>query len=118
MKKSIIALSLILLSGCVDTGRVGLHPQVKTAYFDGHPWQLESCLSEAAQNQQLYLSQDEPLPGGTKRFNLEQDGETVAWVEIARFSRNQTSATFYADPKASDIQAAISDMVTACRTSR
>lgn len=94
MKKIIIALSISLMGGCVDTGRVGLHPTTKTAYFDGHPFQVESCLSVAAQDQRLYLEQDEPLPDGTKRYNLEQDNETVAWVEIAKFSPHQTSATF------------------------
>lgn len=55
MKKIIIALSISLLGGCVDMGRVGLHPTTKTAYFNGHPFQVESCLSVAAQDQRLYL---------------------------------------------------------------
>ncbi|WP_229518692.1 hypothetical protein [Pantoea agglomerans] len=50
MKKIIIALSISLLGGCVDMGRVGLHPTTKTAYFDGHPFQVESCLNVAAQD--------------------------------------------------------------------
>ncbi|NEG63860.1 hypothetical protein GQQ23_16125 [Pantoea agglomerans] len=118
MKKIIIALSISLLGGCVDMGRVGLHPTTKTAYFDGHPFQVESCLSVAAQDQRLYLEQDEPLPDGTMRYNLEQDDETVAWVEIAKFSHHQTSATFYYDSKASDINTAVSAMIARCKTSR
>lgn len=118
MKKIIIALSISLLGGCVDMGRLGLHPTTKTAYFDGHPFQVESCLSVAAQDQRLYLEQDEPLPDGTRRYNLEQDDETVAWVEIAKFSHHQTSATFYYDPKASDISTEVSGMIARCKTSR
>ncbi|THB83694.1 hypothetical protein E1N66_14320 [Pantoea allii] len=117
MKKIIIALSLTLLGGCVDMGRVGLHPETKTAYFDGHPYQVESCLTVAAQDRRLYLEQDDPLPAGEKRFNLVQDNETVAWVEMAKFSHHQTSATFYYDPKASDISASVSAIITACKTS-
>ncbi|WP_419963827.1 hypothetical protein [Pantoea vagans] len=118
MNRLIIALSVILLSGCVGMGRVGLHPETKTAYFDGHPYQVESCLTEEAQNQRAYLEQDDSLPDGTKRYNLEKDNETVAWIEIARFSHHQTSATFYYDPKAPDISALISAMITNCKTMR
>lgn len=118
MNRLIIALSVSLLSGCVDTGRVGLHPETKTAWFDGHPYQVESCLTEVAQNKQSYLEQDDPLPNGTKRYNLEKDNETVAWIEIAKFSHHQTSATFYYDPKAPDISALVSAMIAACKTTR
>lgn len=117
MKKIIIALSISLLGGCADMGRVGLHPETKSAYFNGHPFQVESCLNVAAQDQRLYLKQGEPLPDGTKRYNLEQDNETVAWVEIAKFSHHQTSAIFYYDPKASDISTAVSAMIARCKTS-
>lgn len=118
MNRLIIALSISLLSGCVDMGRVGLHPETKTAWFDGHPYQVESCLTEMAQNQRAYLEQDDPLPDGTKRYNLEKNNETVAWIEIARFSHHQTSATFYYDPKAPDISALVSAMMTSCKTMR
>lgn len=118
MKKIIIALSLSLLGGCVDMGRVGLHPDTKTAYFNGHPYQVESCLTEAAQDRRLYLEQDDPLPNGGKRFNLWQDNETVAWVEIAKFSHHQTAATFYYNPKDSDISTAVLAMIAQCKTQR
>lgn len=118
MNRLIIALGVSLLSGCVDMGRVGLHPETKTAWFDGHPYQVESCLNEMAQNQRAYLEQDDPLPDGTKRYNLEKNNETVAWIEIARFSHHQTSATFYYDPKAPDISALVSAMIADCKTMR
>ncbi|MCX3309265.1 hypothetical protein ORN12_09675 [Pantoea vagans] len=118
MNRLIIALRVSLLSGCVDMGRVGLHPETKTAWFDGHPYQVESCLNEMAQNQRAYLEQDDPLPDGTKRYNLEKNNETVAWIEIVRFSHHQTSATFYYDPKAPDISALVSAMITNCKTMR
>ncbi|MFW0698535.1 hypothetical protein [Pantoea sp. R13S299] len=117
MKRMIVGLSLVLLGGCVDMGRVGLHPDTKTAYFDGHPYQVESCLTVAAQDRRLYLEQDDPLPNGGKRFNLVEDNETIAWVEISKFSHHQTSATFYYDPKAADISASVSAMIAACKTS-
>lgn len=117
MKKIIIALSISLLGGCIDMGRVGLHPEMKTAYFDGHSYQVESCLNVAAQDQKRYLEQDDPLPNGMKRYNLEQNNETVAWVEIAKFSHHQTSATFYYDPKAPDISTVISAMIAQCKRS-
>lgn len=118
MKKSVIALSLVLLSGCADMGRVGLHPSLESAYFNGPPWQVESCLREAAYHQRLYLEQDDPLPGGAKRFNLEQDGDTVAWVEVDKSSHRQTSVSFFYNPKEPGIHAAISAMISACKTSR
>lgn len=114
----IITLSVSLLSGCVDKGRVGLHPETRTAWFDGHPYQVESCLTEMAQNQRAYLEQDDPLTDGTKQYNLEKDNETVAWIEIAKFSHHQTSATFYYDPKAPDISALVSGMITNCKNMR
>lgn len=116
MKRLIIALSVSLLGGCVDMGRVGLHPETKTAWFDGHPYQVESCLTAMAQNQRAYLEQDDPLSDGTKRYNLEKDNETIAWIEITKFSHHQTSATFYYDPKAPDISALVSAMITNCQT--
>jgi len=118
MKKTIITLCLVLLVGCVDMGRVGMHPEMKTAYFDGRPYQAEACLTAAALDQRLYLEKDDPLPNDTKRFNLVQDNETVAWVEITAFGHRQTSATFYYNRTASDIRASVSAMIAECKTLR
>ncbi|GME30661.1 hypothetical protein ACJ2_06130 [Pantoea sp. QMID2] len=102
----------------MDMRRVRLHPETKTAWFNGHPYQVESCLTEMAQNQRAYLEQDDPLPVGAKRYNLRLDNETVAWIEIAKLSHHQTSATFYYDLKAADISALVSAMITNCKTMR
>lgn len=117
MKRTIITLSLVLLGGCVDMGRVGLHPEMKSAYFDGDSYQVESCLTAAAQNQQVYLEQDDPLPNGGMRYNLMQENETVAWVEVEKFSHHQTSATFYYELKAPDISTVVLTMIAACKRS-
>lgn len=116
MKKAILVLGLIMLAGCVDTGRVGLHPQLKTAYFNAHPYQVQSCLYAAAISQHLYLDRDDPLPGGAQRFNLQQgDGTVIAWVEIGRFNPSETSVNFYYDTQAADIRAAVTAMIAECK---
>ncbi|QPG28476.1 hypothetical protein IV493_06560 [Pantoea sp. SM3640] len=117
MKRFITAVSIMILCGCVDVGRVGLHPDIKTAYYKGHVYQIESCLISTAMAQNLTLEEDAPLSGGTKRFNLVQSGNTViAWIEIYRSDIHQTSTVFYYDSHAPDINTAVSAMMNTCKT--
>lgn len=116
MKKTVLVVALMMVAGCVDTGRVGLHPQVKTAYFNAHPDQVQSCLYSAAISRHLYLDQDDPLPGGTQRYNLEQgDGTVIAWVEIAKFNHSETSTEFFYDPHAADVSASVAALIDECK---
>jgi hypothetical protein len=94
MNKTIISIMAVMLCGCVDLGRVGLHPELKTAYFDGQKHIVESCLYSAALSQKLSLMKDDSLPGGTERYDLQDANyENVAWVDITPSGEKQTSAT-------------------------
>lgn len=117
MKKIILLLMLSITAGCVDTGRVGLHPHLQTAYFNAHPYQVQSCLFSAAINQHLSLERDDPLPGGAQRYNLEQgDGTVIAWIETDKFNHSETSVNFVYDAQAADIRAAVATMIAECKS--
>lgn len=109
-------LIIIAISGCIDLGRVGTHPTLKTAYFDGKPQDVSDCLFLAAQKQRLTLLEDETGAGGLQRYNL-KDGndEDVAWIDLSSGGRRKTSANFYYAPHASEITAAINSMISQCR---
>ncbi|EPZ6101364.1 hypothetical protein ACX6VJ_001448 [Klebsiella variicola] len=114
MRKLPLVLIILTLSGCVDLGRVGMHPDLKTAYFNGHQNAVENCLYDAALNQKLSLMKDDPLPGGTKRYNLQDANyEDVAWVEVSK-SGDQTSVDFYYAP---DVRSSIFAMIDQCQKS-
>lgn len=116
MKKLIVSSCIFALCGCVDTGRVGMHPEMETAYIDGHPAKVEKCLSGAALAQRYTLVKDDPLPDGSKRFNLEDtNSEVVAWVESSAFNDQQTMVQFYYAPNAPEVQSAISTMISQCK---
>lgn len=119
MKISCLILFAFLLSGCVDLGHVTLHPTTQTGYFTGHRYGVEQCLEVAALNQQLRLERDDPLPGGTDRFNLlNSRSEVVAWIEVAKFSRRETSAQFYYAPQEPEISSAVTALIAQCGSLR
>ena len=114
MHKLSLALIILTLSGCVALGHVGMHPDLKTAYFNGQRNAVENCLYDAALNQKLSLTKDDPMPGGTKRYNLQDvNYEDVAWVEVSK-SGDQTSVYFYYAP---DVRSSIFAMIEQCQKS-
>jgi hypothetical protein len=98
MNKTIISIMAVML--CVAwTLVVDLHPELKTAYFDGQKHIVESCLHSAALSQKLSLMKDDSLPGGTERYDLQDANyENVAWVDITPSGEKQTSAYFFTHP--------------------
>ncbi|MDU6434484.1 MAG: hypothetical protein E6556_17065 [Pantoea sp.] len=95
MKRISLCLFSCFLCGCVDVGQVSLHPQTTTGYFSAYRGEVESCLENEALRQQHQLQKDDPLPGGTDRFNLlNSQSEVVAWIEVAPFSKRRRSAYF------------------------
>lgn len=116
MNKAVISILAIMLCGCVDLGRVGIHPELKTVYFKGQKHSVENCLYSAALSQKLSLMRGDPLPGGTDRYDLQDANyEDVAWVDISSFGRKQTSVNFYYAPNAPDVHKAISSMIAICQ---
>lgn len=116
MNKTAISIIAVMLCGCVDPGRVGIHPELKTAYFAGQKPAVENCLYSAALSQKLSLMKDDPLPGGTQRYNLQDANyEDVAWVDVSSFGKKQTSVDFYYAPHAPDVQRAILSMISSCQ---
>ncbi|EPY7113996.1 hypothetical protein ACXEHT_004881 [Klebsiella variicola] len=116
MKKMVISIMRLVLSGCMDLGRIGSYPELKTTYFNGHKNALENCLYSAALAQHLSMMTDAPLPGGTDRYILQNaEYEDVAWVDISPFGNNQTSVSFYYAPNAPDVHKAILSMISQCK---
>ncbi|MBV4368115.1 hypothetical protein ACMGGR_18865 [Erwinia sp. BNK-24-b] len=115
MKKLSVAFSLLLLCGCVDMGRVGMHPELKSFYLDGSPHEVAGCLYSAASHQHLFLERDDPLPGGTRRYKLKDtDNEDVAWVEISSAPHKQSHVNVY-QAREADVRTAVSAMVARCQ---
>ena len=116
MNKTIISVMAVMLCGCVDLGRVGIHPELKTVYFDGQKQIVENCLYSAALSQTLSLTKDDPLPGGTDRYDLQDANyENVAWVDVSPFGKKQTSVDFYYAPNAPDVHKSILSMISTCQ---
>lgn len=115
MKKMVINIMGLVLSGCMDLGRIGIHPELKTTYFNGHKNAFENCLYSAALAQHLSMMTDAPIPGGIDRYILKDANyEDVAWVEISLLGNNQTSVSFYYAPNAPDVHKAILYMISQC----
>lgn len=88
-----------LLAGCVDLGKVGLHPQLKQFWLSANMDRTYRCLDDEAMLNGLRLKEDDPLPGGSRRFNLEdRDGIVVAWLDMTPFGQSggkQTSVDLF-----------------------
>lgn len=116
--KKLAFMLVFLLVGCVDLGRVGMHPELKLVYLDGRPHEVAGCLYSAALSQHLNLERDSQLPGGITRYNLtDRNDEAVAWVEISAEDHKQSSVSFYY-AKEPDVRAAVSAMAARCKDSR
>ncbi|WP_444878182.1 hypothetical protein [Citrobacter koseri] len=117
MNKIFLSILVLTLCGCVDLGRIGMHPELKTTYFNVNKHEVESCLEYSAFKQKLSLTVDDPLPGGTDRYNLTDAGyNDVAWVDISNFGDKQTSVSFYYAPHAPDVHKAILSMISVCQS--
>ncbi|WP_449758260.1 hypothetical protein [Erwinia persicina] len=116
MKKIAMVLTALALCGCVDMGRVGMHPKVKTAYLNAHRHVGTDCLYQVAYRQHLSMEKDDPLPGGTERYNLlDKNYETVAWLDASPFGKKQTSVDFYYGPDEPEIERSIEAMISQCK---
>lgn len=114
----VIIIVICMLSGCVDLGRVGLHPEGKSEYFVGERSEVENCIESSATRLNLSIMLDDTLPGGTKRYNLrDTNDELIAWIEISDFNSGQTDVDFFYAPHAPDVKNAISRMIQQCKHS-
>lgn len=58
MQRAVLLLLLLVMVGCLDTGRAGFDPQRKPPCFNAHSDQVQPCLDSAAISQPLSLDQD------------------------------------------------------------
>lgn len=112
----LLTMTIFVLTGCIDLGRVGMLPELKTAYFEGNPYTVTDCMNSAALEQHLSLNRDESSSDGTKRYNLQDANyEDVAWLEFNKFSHKQTSVLFYYAHHSPDVAKAITAMISQCK---
>lgn len=118
MKRIFSTLLIFTLCGCVDLGRVGLHPDMKTVFFDGHQNEVENCLYAVASGQHLSLTSDDRHANGMRKFRLQDaNDQDVAWIDVSVFSSRQTSVDFFYAPASPDVSTAISAMIAQCKKS-
>lgn len=116
MNKFTLSIFAFTLSGCVDVGLVGIHPELRTTYVNGYKDDVESCLYSAAITQKMSLVADEPLPNETSRYDLQNsDDENVAWVDVSQLNNRQTEVSFYYAPHTPDIHKAVMAILSECR---
>lgn len=116
MKKIIIGIVFIMLCGCVDLGRIGIHPELRTINMKGDKYAVENCLHSAGLLQNLSLIKGIPFPGGTERYDLQDSNyESVAWVDVSSHGEKQSSVNFYYLPGAPDAHKAVVSMISQCR---
>jgi len=116
INKIFLSILAFALCGCVDLGLVGIHPELKTVYFDGNKHDVESCFQYAVFKQKMSLTVDDPLPGGTERYNLKDTNyNDVAWIDITDSGKFQTAVNFYYAPHSPDIHQVISGMISLCQ---
>ncbi|EOD9050692.1 hypothetical protein ACJ5X2_004532 [Klebsiella quasipneumoniae] len=115
MKILLMLPTLFLLSGCVDLGDVGIHPEEETYYINQGKNQVIDCLHYAASKANLSLEYDDALPENIDKYNLmNTENTTVAWVEISNFNGRQTSVEFYYAPHAPDIHRSVTTIAERC----
>ena len=116
MNKLLILFPALCLSGCVDLGKVGTHPEVASFYINHPKGQVADCLMYASSREHLSLEFDDTLPDGSERYNLKDSDYTdVAWVEVSKFSGKQTSVEFYYAPHDPGFHNSILSIVDQCK---
>lgn len=80
--------SLSLLAGCVDMGKVGMHPQLKEYWFSANTDTTYRCLDSEATLNGLRLEEGDPFPSGSRRFELYDKADVmVAHLDISPFGQ-------------------------------
>jgi hypothetical protein len=114
-----VIFSLGLLAGCVDLGKVSLHPQLKQFWFSANMDSTYRCLDGEAMINGLRLEEDDPLPGGSRRFNLEdRDSLVVAWLDMTPFGQSthkQTSVDLFYGHNDPQTEQQLMAMMTQCK---
>lgn len=96
---------------------MGMEPDVKSAYFNGHKHDVVNCLYAAALSQNLSLISEHKSPGTMKKFNLKnKNHEVVSWVDISEYKNKEISADFFYSRNALNIKAAISTIISQCKS--
>ena len=94
-----VIFSLSLLAGCVDMGKVGLHPQLKEYWFSVNTNTTYRCLDSEATLNSLRLEEVAPLSDGSRRFELYDKADVmVANLDISPFGQpvgKQTSVDLF-----------------------
>ncbi|BDO02950.1 hypothetical protein [Klebsiella quasipneumoniae] len=115
MKILLMLPSLFLLSGCVDLGDVGIHPEEETYYVNQGKNQVIDCqqcaASKANLSLELFFIRIENIDS---TLFLNTENTTVAWVEISNFNGRQTSVEFYYAPHAPDIHRSVTTIAERC----
>lgn len=116
MNKLLILFPALCLSGCVDLGNIGTHPEVASFYINHPKNQVADCLIYASFREHLSLEFDDIFPDGSERYNLQDSNSTdVAWVEVSKFSGKQTSVEFYYAPHDPGLHKSILSIVDQCK---
>lgn len=118
MQKFPVLFLMFLLCGCVDMGRVGLHPDVKTASIEGRKAAVEDCLLYEARKQNFVVEEDSPLSNDTDRFNLEDSSNTlVGWIEVSSSGKHTTDVDVFYAPNAPEVKKAVTTILSHCKAS-
>ncbi|EQA1624823.1 hypothetical protein V5K00_RS22215 [Enterobacter asburiae] len=116
MNKTFMLFPALFLSGCVNLGKIGTHPDVASFYINHTKSQVADCLIYASSKEHLFLEFDEFLPDGSEKYNLQdKDSTDVAWVEVSRFSGKQSIVEVYYAPHDLKLHESILAIANQCK---
>ena len=114
LNKMILIGALAMLAGCAGTLDKIKNTTLQSAYFTGNLEQTYDCINAEAMQRHFYLENDDPLPGGTKRFNLLKGDKTVANLDMSKSDR-QTEVNFFYDERDTALASELSGLIQYCK---
>ncbi|MCC4108686.1 hypothetical protein [Serratia ureilytica] len=110
----IIGFVSTLLAGCAGTLDKIQHSTLKAGFFSDSVERTRDCIETEVMRRHFYLEDDEPLPGGSKRFNLLQNGNEVANLDMSAVG-SATQVNFFYDERDTTLAAEVAGVIQHCQ---
>ncbi len=110
----ILGFASILLAGCAGALDKFQHTTLNAGFFSDSVERTQDCIETEVMRRHFYLEDDEPLPGGIKRFNLLQNGNEVANLDMSAVG-STTQVNFFYDERDTALAAEVAGMIQHCK---
>lgn len=113
VNKMILPMVLALLTGCSGLTEKIKNTELRDEYFSAGVSSTHSCIHYQSIRHHFYFEKEDPLPNGSKRFNLIRSDAPVVTLDMKK-SGSQTLVNFFYDRRDKKLANDLDDIIRNC----